>query len=132
EKWSAYVLKNAPSEKVVISMWFLLHEISRRDPKNVIEFLTRVHELFPKTPLVVCELVRQSAEVLTRFRKEMIMPEYLLFHDMSEQGVLSWQEYQMILKKVPYKLLSQRLFDEIGERPGAKEPATFVWCLGPK
>lgn len=132
QKWSRYVLDHAASDKIAISMWFLLHEISRREPKNVIQFLTRVHQLFPKAQLVVCELVRQTPELLTKFRKELVMPEYLLFHDLSGQGVLSWQDYQMILKKTPYKLVSQRLFDEIGDRQDSKEPATFVWCLDPK
>ncbi len=130
-EWSTKLLKFAKSEDLVLSMWFLLHEISRRDPQNVKNFLLKVHELFPKTPLVICELVRQDTELLVRHRKELIMPEYVLFHDISEQGVLSWPEYQKILKEIPYQLAAERLFDEIGE-PGAKEPATFVWCLTPK
>ncbi len=131
EKWSEPLTRFVGKETLAISMWFLLHEISRSEPKNVLEFLLQVHRLFPKTPLVICELVRQSAEVLSRSRREMIMPEYLFFHDISLQGVLSWRDYQSILKNIPYQLASERLFDEIGNE-GAKEPATFVWCLTPR
>jgi len=131
KKWSEPLKQLAGEKTVAISMWFLLHEISRSEPKNVLNFLKQVHTLFPKSHLVICELVRQSPEVLTRFRKEMIMPEYLLFHDISLQGVLSWNEYQDILKNIPYRIASERLFDETGEE-GSKEPATFVWCLAPQ
>lgn len=132
QKWSEPLLKIAKTDRLVISMWFLLHEISGRNPETVIRFLTRVHELFPVTPLVICELVCQEAKLLTRHRKELVMPEYLLFHDLSEQGVLSWKEYREILKAIPYQLASERTFDEIGDEGLEKEPATFVWCLTPK
>ena len=130
--WSQPLLQFVQSRSLVISMWFLLHEISHRDPENVVRFLTEVHRRFPKSSLIVGELVRQRAELLARHRKELLMPEYLLFHDLSEQGVLSWQEYQGILKKIPYELAAERVFDEISDGQGPKEPATFVWCLSPK
>jgi len=132
QKWSEPLLRLTKNERLVISMWFLLHEISHRDPEIVIRFLNRVHQLFPSAPLVICELVRQEAHLLSRHRKELVMPEYLLFHDLSEQGVLSWKEYQHILKQIPYQLASERTFDEIGDESSVKEPATFVWCLVPK
>jgi len=131
KKWSEPVSKFSKSGKLVISMWFLLHEISQRDPKNVIQFLGQVHQLFPKTPLIICELVRQEAELLTKYRKEMMMAEYLLFHDLSDQGVLSWKEYQNILEQIPYKVVMERVFDELGDEGDAKEPSTFVWALIP-
>lgn len=131
KKWSEPLIKKVGANKLAISMWFLLHEISRREPQNVIQFLREVHKLFPSTPLVVGELVRQSPELLAKHRNELVMPEYLLFHDISEQGVLSWAEYKKILESVPYRLANERVFDEIGDDQ-AKEPATFVWCLLPE
>lgn len=130
--WSKKIQAISGHASLVISMWFLLHEISRRDPQNVVRFLTEVHNFFPHTPLIVGDLVRQSAELLSRHRNKLVMPEYLLFHDISGQGVLSWREYQKILKSIPYELMMQRTFDEIGESNKSKEPATFVWCLSPQ
>lgn len=130
--WSQKVKSFVNEESLTISMWFLLHEISERDPSRVIRFLTEVHRLFPRTPLAVCELVRQSAELLAQNRQTLVMPEYLLFHDISGQGVLSWTEYQTILKQIPYDLVMQRTFDEIGSELETPEPATFVWVLVPR
>lgn len=130
--WSKKVQALAGHESLVISMWFLLHEISKRDPDRVAAFLTDVHRLFPLTPIVVCELVRQRTEALAQNRQTLVMPEYLLFHDISGQGVLSWSEYQTILKLLPYDLVMQRTFDDIGSEVDALEPATFVWVLAPR
>ena len=58
------------------------------------------------------------------------MPEYLLFHDFSGQGVLSFEDYQDILKKSGYKIVKEWLFDNShagsDNRP---EPSTFIWVL---
>ena len=45
------------------------------------------------------------------------MPEYLLFHDFSGQGVLSFSEYQDILSQTGYSLKKEWLFDKIMEKP---------------
>ncbi len=131
QKWSKTLAGFVQNRRLAISMWFLLHEISQRNPDTVATFLNQVHKLFPQAPLVICELVRQEASTLAQYRKDILMPEYLLFHDISDQGVLSWKEYQNILKNIPYELALERTFDEIGEE-GRKEPATFVWCLTPR
>ena len=132
QKWSKLIKAHIGGKRLAISMWFLVHEISRRNPANVIAFLKETHRLFPAAPIVICELVRQSAALLTEHRRHLLMPEYLLFHDISLQGVLSWQEYRHILSSIPYDLAMERVFDEIPTREGSKEPATFVWCLTPK
>ena len=131
-EWSGRLLQIARSDELVISMWFLLHEICCGDPIKAQQFLSSVHELFPQTPLIACELVRQTPALLSRYRKQSIMPEYVFFHDLSEQGILSWSQYQTILKKIPYTLAMERLYDQIGTVPCEKEPAVFVWCLLPK
>jgi len=132
KKWSESLTALAGKRKLAISMWFLLHEISGRDPKNVICFLNQIHEIYPDAPIIICELVRQDADLLSKYRKEIIMPEYLLFHDISLQGVLSWHEYQNVLQKIPYKVAMERVFDEISDDAGNKQPATFVWALTPR
>ncbi len=131
-KWSEPVLRVAGTGKVVISMWFLLHEISRNKPDNVIEFFRQIHELFPRTPIVVGEVVRQSDDILSKHNARSIMPEYLFFHEVSGQGILSWEGYRGILNNIPYELLFERLFDEAPDNDGKKIPSAFIWCLMPK
>ena len=81
------------------------------------------------TPIVIGEVVRQSNESLSKQSSESLMPEYLFFHEVSGQGILSWDEYQQILINVPYDLVFERLFDEIFDEEGKKVPSSFVWCL---
>ena len=132
KKWSQAVHGAAGTDKLVISMWFLLHEISRNKPDNLIEFFRQIYELFATTAIVVGEVVRQSDDILSRHSARSIMPEYLFFHEMSEQGILSWEEYQGVLDNIPYELLFERLFDEATDKNGNKIPSAFVWCLMPK
>jgi len=132
EKWSEPVLRMAGNRTIVISMWFLLHEISRNKYTNIIEFLIRIRDLFPDTPIVIGEIVRQTNETLSKHSFKSVMPEYLFFHEISGQGILTWEDYQQILINVPYDLEFERLFDENFDNEGNKIPSSFVWCLMPK
>ena len=59
------------------------------------------------------------------------MPEFLFFHEISGQGVLSWQEYREILEEVPYDLSAEKVFD-ILKHNGEDIPSGFVWYLTPR
>jgi len=131
DKWSVPILKMEETRKIVISMWFLLHEISRNKLVNVIEFLNHIHSIFSDSTIIIGEVVRHNDDMLSKHSYESIMPEYLFFHELSEQGILSWEEYHLLLDKIPYELLFEQLFDEI-LNDGNKVPGAFVWCLKPK
>ena len=131
-RWAREILDFSPGGTWAISMWFLLHEISGSDPASVIGFLTRIHEFFPRAPLVIGEIVRQEEALLAANRKESLMPEYLFFHELSRQGVLSWEEYRRILECIPYQLHTERLFDVLTDAQGKQQPSSFLWCLVPK
>ena len=131
-KWGQEVLRVAGDGKVAISMWFLLHEISRTKPANLVKFFSEIHALFPNTPIVVGEVVNQGDDVLINNREKSLLPEYLFFHEMSGQGILLWDEYREVLNNIPYKLKFERLFDEAPDKNGRKIPSTFVWGLVPK
>jgi SAM-dependent methyltransferase len=130
--WSKEVIRAAGTGKIVIAMWFLLHEISGNNPENLVEFFRRIHEVFPVAPVVVGEVVRQSDDVLLNNNSRSIMSEYLFFHEMSGQGILSWEGYRGVLNNIPYQLSIERLFDESPGSDGKKIPSAFVWCLMPK
>lgn len=132
ENWGRGVQEKAVGQKVAVSMWFLIHEISQGDPVRVINFFKGIHELFPDAPVLIGELVQISEEILARERATSIMPEYLFFHELSGQGILTWDQYQEILEKIPYELSSERLFDELSDGNDGYVPSAFVWCLKPR
>jgi len=130
--WGQKIKKIAETKMLVISMWFLIHEISQKDPRRIIDFLKHVYNLFPEAFLIICEIVRHENEVLAKHCKKSLMPEYLFFHDLSRQGVLSWAECHQILQNIPYQIESERLFDEIQDDRGNLIPSSFIWYLAPK
>jgi len=132
DKWSKEVLHVAGTDKIVISMWFLLHEISKNRPTDVGEFFRKIHKIFPSAPIIVGEVVRQSDEILAKNNSKSIMSEYLFFHEMSNQGILSWDEYRQVLEDIPYELVFERLFDEAPDSSGNRMPSAFLWTLLPK
>ena len=130
--WSREVLGVSGRGRVAISMWFLLHEISKGSGKILVEFFRQIHQVFPMAPVVVGEVVRQSEDILSKNSAKSLMSEYLLFHEISGQGILSWSEYKEVLKNIPYELSIERLFDEAISDTGERIPSAFVWCLMPK
>jgi SAM-dependent methyltransferase len=129
--WSKEVINKAGTANIVISMWFLIHEISKGNPDNVVEFLGHIHELFPTTSIVIGDVISQPDDTLSNNNLRSIMPEYLFFHEMSGQGILRWDEYQEILKNISYDLIFENLFDAMHGNEGNKIPSVFVWCLRP-
>lgn len=121
---------NNSSEVLVISMWYCIHEISKRDKNEVISFLKEIHSIAPFSEIIIGEITSFPAEILTQNKYETIMPEFLFFHEISGQGVLSWQTYQDILAKIPYTLKGEKLFDLLSYN-GKEIPSGFVWHLVP-
>jgi hypothetical protein len=60
-----------------------------------------------------------------------IMPEYLFFHRLSGQGVMSWDAWQRILSQTSYNLAAEVRFDEVTCQNGESLPSGFVWHLKP-
>lgn len=132
DNWGNKLKRIAGEDQLVISMWFLIHEISQNDPNIIIKYLKDIYSLFPKAKIMIGELVRHSENILSEQRTKSIMPEYLFFHDLSGQGILSWEDYQNILDHIPYKVLTERVFDELPSGDGTYVPSAFIWCLEPE
>ena len=49
------------------------------------------------------EIVEPEQRILDERKYDTIMPEYMLFHNLSGQGVFNYKELKLILKKIPYK-----------------------------
>ncbi len=119
------------TDSLVISMWFVGHEFSANSIEVMIRFFKDLHECFPRARVLVGEIVKIAPEDLSAHRDLSIMPEYLLFHELSRQGVLGWPEWQSILRQIPYHIGHGRHFDEITSSTGAAIPASFLWLLRP-
>ena len=108
----------------------MLHEISDNKGSKIINYLKSVKKNFPDATVVVCELTKQSENIFKKNCEKSLMPEYLLFHDFSNQGILSFSDYHNILSKTGYKIKKEWLFDQNSESNNGKpEPSTFVWVL---
>ena len=132
KNWGERLKKIAGKDIIALSMWFLLHEISKNNPDYLIEYFFSINSFFPDSPIILSELVRHDNYLLAENKHDSIMPEYLFFHDMSGQGILSWDDYKQILNDIPYKLSYEMVFDELTNNDGMKIPSSFVWCLVPK
>ena len=118
-------------KKIVITMWYLIHEISKKDPNEIINYLKEIYKSFPYAGIIIGEITAFPSSVLRENRFESIMPEFLFFHEISGQGVLSWQQYQEVIEKSPYKVKYEKVFDSIKDN-NKETHSGFVWYLTPK
>lgn len=113
----------------IISMWFFLHEISKGEINGIIELFKNLRLQFPNNDILICENVMLDPEDLRGDCDMSMAPEFLLFHKLSRQGVLSWSQYQEVLEKIPYSVYQEHLYDEVGVNG---TPSSFIWLLEPK
>ena len=113
----------------LISMWFMLHEISNHKVSKVKNFLKTLHKNFPNSNLLIGEIIKHDQKTLSEIYKKRLMPEYLFFHKVSGQGILSWKDYKSLLVDCPYRLEYEWKFDDDNS---FKIPSAFVWVLKPK
>jgi hypothetical protein len=133
ELWSRQVPEAVRSSpRPVISMWFVGHEFSQGKPKRIVAFFAELHRYFPRAEVMLGEINKISPRDFAQDYELSIMPEFLLFHELSHQGVLSWQDWQKILTEIPYELMQERRFDEVRSLSGVPIPASFVWQLRPE
>lgn len=118
-------------ESGLFSLWFVLHEFAKRDPERVLLFLRRLCDRYPNARVLIGEVVRVPEETLARNRSSSIMPEMLLFHDLSGQGVLTWRDWQWIRQEMPYYVSDEELCDSLSIDNGEKLPSSFIWLLEP-
>ncbi len=127
--WNKKISKFLKNRKPLISLWFMLHEISDHKVKNLKKFLSNLYDAFPKSFIIIGEIVRLENRILKEIYNKSLMPEYLFFHKISGQGIMSWKEYKSLLIDSPYTLEYKWLFDNANS---SKIPSAFVWVLRPK
>jgi 2-ketoarginine methyltransferase len=119
------------SDGLVISMWFVAHEFSASSTELMVRHFNHLHQCFPNARILLGEINKIAPADLAHNRDLSIMPEYLLFHELSGQGVLAWTDWQHILEHIPYRLEKECRFDDVQSASGASIPASFVWLLRP-
>ena len=116
---------------VIISLWYVVHEFRGNSVSRSVEFFRELHTRAPDAELILGEIVNVSPQVLAARHMESIMPEFLLFHALSGQSVLTWEQHKAVLRQIPYTLACQFLFDELPDDEGGRIPSSFAWHLRP-
>ena len=84
----------------VATAFYALHEFISPETNKVEEFLRKFREVFQDTPLIICELVRESPEIVRK--NPSFALEHYLFHDLSNQRQIPRDEWKEILKKTGF------------------------------
>lgn len=88
----------------IISMWFLLHEISNNSKNILIKYLSQIKKNFSDSSLLIGEISKQTNELLQKHKDISLMPEFYLFHEISGQGLLTEKDFYSVFKQSGYSL----------------------------
>jgi len=134
EKWSALLNKETQrikNPKILITMWYLIHEISNNKIETVIKYLNDINRKIPNVEIIIGEILKIDPTKLFYGKNTSIMPEFLFFHQISGQGVLSKKDYEIIEKKINYRSGKKYYFDYVNYKK-SKTPSAVVWYLKKK
>jgi len=82
--------KHVHNSPCVIALRFVAHEFSKGSPRRIKSFVSALRETFIQAELILGEINKISSDCLAEGHYLSIMPEFLLFHEFSRQGILSW------------------------------------------
>ena len=132
ENWQRLVEAGRDASGIeIISMWYLLHEISGNSVECLVSFLKNIQERMPEAHLLVGEIVRTGKHLDTESIAKSIIPEFMLFHDFSGQGVLSYDDWNRVWEQSPYEIVKSVEFDIVKDTSGREIPSAFVYHLKP-
>ena len=114
KNWSKELnkLKSQDKKKILITMWYVVHEISNNDKYKIINFFKEIKKNCPNANILIGEIIKVDNETLSENRDISILPEFLFFHEISGQGVLKIDDFNYI-KKIPYSLSNSYEFDYV-------------------
>jgi SAM-dependent methyltransferase len=124
----------APSSPgpLLVSLWYVVHEFTGGEVSQATAFFGRLREKLPNAEVILGEIVSVPPAVLAAGHAGSIMPEFLLFHALSGQGVLTWEQHNEVLRRIPYTLVGETLFDALPDGAGGAVPSSFLWHLLPR
>ncbi len=131
-KWCTKLnkLKLKKNSKILITFWYVIHEISENNKYKVINFFKKIKKICPNADIVIGEIVKIDETTLFANKEFSILPEFLFFHEISGQGVLSIKDLNFIKSKIPYKLINYHEFDHVYQNK-KKIPSAIIWHLRP-
>lgn len=115
----------------VISLWFLLHEISDNSTKVIINYLKQIKKNFPETPILIGEISKLNDKSIIEQKSASIMPEFMLFHELSGQGLLSEKQYLSIFQKSSYRIKKIIKTDNLKIK-NTSSSSNFICLIEPK
>jgi hypothetical protein len=92
------------------------------------EFLFNVQRHFPTAELLIGEVVKAAPEILSEQHGRSVLPEFQLFHALSGQGLLNWEQLIELRADMPYCVSEEKLIDQVLTSQGAV-PANIIWHL---
>lgn len=130
EQWSTAVKQFLLTDPDYISLWFLIHELRNFRITEVQDFFCQLQQRFPRTALVLTDLVRPRLEAFAT-NALTVMPEYTLFHDLSGQSLLDQQTWNSMLESIPYEVTASRQYDTRVLSDGRQEHSVITVFLSP-
>lgn len=105
-------IKNDCNIDAITSM-FVLHEFARDDNSRIIKLLQGIRTAFPESYLIICEFSRFSSDELRG--KSTSIAEHHLFHALSEQGILTVEEWRKTFTDSGYNIVEEIRYDFAGQ-----------------
>tara|TARA_B100000674_G_C37976124_1_gene979447 strand:- start:5048 stop:6115 length:1068 start_codon:yes stop_codon:yes gene_type:complete len=132
EKWSQLYSKDRnTASNALISIWFILHEISNKDKSIITNFLRNLRKYFPCSKVIIGEFFSAPSKILSENKDHLITPEFLFFHELSNQGVLEHKDYLQSFCDSGYQILNEINFGNINYHADYSCPSSSIWLLEP-
>lgn len=132
KKWCTKLnqIKPYSSSKILINFWYVVHEISESKKSKVINFIKSIKNHCPDADILIGEITKIDENTLLKNKETSILPEFLFFHEISGQGVLSINDLNFIKSRIPYRLINYHEFDHVYNNK-KKIPSAVIWHLKP-
>jgi hypothetical protein len=131
QTWAAAAAAG-PTERTVISLWFVLHEFCSSSTEKAKSFFEAVHRWYPTAELLLGEVVAHTPKRLSANRSMTVLPELQLFHSLSGQGLLSWPQFEQLRREIPYDIAAEHHFDPVYDEDDKAYPSNLIWHLRPR
>lgn len=106
-------LKQAASNVDAITSMFVIHEFLSQGRDVVVNLLKTIKQTYPNKYFIICELTRFAPEVLRKAPTS--IAEHHLFHALSEQNLLTVEEWHSVFKEAGYKIVEEVKYDFAGQ-----------------
>lgn len=133
KKWSNKIPKTQfkDENKLCINFMFTLHENNFDEDGKVIDFLNNLNYTYPKAKLIITEVFNFPPKVLSKSSAQSILPEFIFFHQLSNQKLFYYNQLKKIFKKSNYFVSEEINYSQI-KTSGYNSPTYSTFLLKPK